>query len=148
MSNRGIARVVWRVFACGTFAVVLAFVLGFVAEGWDGSDDRIAWVLGIVILPAAVFLGCRQRSRGAAPLVGGASMFVALVAGSIGAYTAAQLGWNGLQARDFGSDDIAPRWMLSLYVVILGIPAFLLGAVLGYASRFLGSGETSSSLQV
>ena len=136
------------VFAYGTVAVVLAFVLGFLAEGWDGSDDRVAWVLGIVILPAAVFLACRQTSRGAAPLVGGASMFVALVAGSVGAYTAAQLGWNGLQARDFGSDDIGPSWMLSLYVVILGIPAFLLGAVVGYASRLLRRGETSGSLQV
>ena len=68
-------------------------------------------------------------------------MFAALVAGSVGAYIAAQVGWNGLQARDFGSDDIASSWMLSLYILILGAPAFLLGAVLGYASRLLGRGE-------
>jgi hypothetical protein len=141
MSNREVARLVSRVVGYGIVAVVLAFVFGFLAEGWDGSYDRVAWVLGIVILPVAVFLTCRQTSRGAAPLVGGASMFAALVAGSVGAYIAAQVGWNGLQARDFGSDDIASSWMLSLYILILGAPAFLLGAVLGYASRLLGRGE-------
>ena len=74
MSNREVDRLVSRVFGYGTVAVVLAFVFGFLAEGWDGSYDRVACVPGIVILPVAVFLACRQTSRGAAPLVGGASM--------------------------------------------------------------------------
>lgn len=104
-----------RVFAYVSVTVVVAFVVGCLAEGWDGPEDRIAWAMGIVILPAAVFLACRQTSRGAAPLVGGASMLAALVAGTVGAYIAAQVGWSGLQARDLGSDDIPPLWMLSLY---------------------------------
>lgn len=75
-------------------------------------------------------------------------MLAALVAGTVGAYIAAQVGWSGLQARDLGSDDIPPLWMLSLFILILGIPAFLLGSVLGYGSTRLGRGKTFNGLRV
>src|SRR6266540_25007 len=105
-----------RAYGIAFIALGLGFILGFLAEGFGGSGDRFVWVLGLVLLPAAVALICRNSRRDVAPLIGGAILFGALITGSFGAYFAAQVGWRGLEPGDFGSDDIPARWMLLLYM--------------------------------
>ena len=128
-----------RLVAVLAGAIVVVFAASLVAP-WDpgaGGGWRPVFALAVATVTAIVEGRVTRRWRGIA--AGAGVGFVALAAYSTGTYIAYDLELHGLAWSDWG-DQNYPVSLLLLTILLFGIPATVLGAVLaelGRASRWL-----------
>ena len=105
-------------------------LLGFLAPA-IGSSLWELWIPQLLfLLIAAFFIGRVAGPPG--PVLGGVIGLVGLLAAMYGNYAAHVLGFWGLEASDFGSDD-SPGWnTIALGLLFFGLPVTLLGGLAGF----------------
>jgi hypothetical protein len=116
------------------FGLVFILVIALVAP-WDpgqggGWGARAALAIGIA---AAVIWGWMRRGASAVA-IGAAFGFTALALFSTGCYVAYDLGSSGVEWSDWG-DQNHPVSLLLLTILLYGIPAAVVGAILAELGR-------------